>query len=62
MSVWAPGPARFLGRLPLGGLLLLLTATAILPLLVLASMHVPKPVDPVELVTIVASVSGRPLS
>ena len=26
------------------------------------SMHVPKPVDPVELTTIVASVSGRPLS
>src|SRR5437870_3736560 len=31
-------PARFLGRLPLGGLLLLLTAAAIVPLLVLATL------------------------
>ena len=31
-------PARFLERLPLGGLLLLLTAAAIVPLLVLASV------------------------
>ena len=31
-------PARFLGRLPLGGLLLLLTAAAIVPLLVLATV------------------------